>query len=115
MTIERAKAEKKHILVQVGGDWCVWCRLMSEFIDTNDRVREKVGDNYLLMKVTYDEQQKNEDFLANYPKVNAYPHLFVLDSEGALLHSQDTEPLEEGRGYNERAYLEFLDRWKPAG
>src|SRR6476620_3489076 len=28
-TITRAQAEKKYILVQVGGDWCGWCKLMS--------------------------------------------------------------------------------------
>ena len=113
MTVQRAKAQKKNILVQVGGDWCGWCRRMSEFIDTNDKVREKVSGNYLLMKVTYDKKQTNENFLANYPKISAYPHLFVLDSDGKLLHSQGTAELEEGKGYNEQVYLAFLDQWKP--
>jgi hypothetical protein len=113
LTIERAQAEKKHILVQVGGDWCGWCHLMSNFIETNDRVREKIRQNYLIMKVTYDGEQKNEAFLSRYPSIPGYPHLFVLDSAGNLLHSQGTAELEEGRGYNENVYLEFLDKWKP--
>jgi thiol-disulfide isomerase/thioredoxin len=112
-TIERAKAEKKNILIQVGGDWCGWCKLMTNFIDTNEAVRNNLSANFLLMKVTWDENQRNEAFLSQYPKINGYPHLFVLDSDGKLLHSQDTSPLEEGHGYNEKVYLEFLDRWKP--
>jgi len=31
-TVTRAKAEKKRILIQVGGDWCGWCKLMSRYI-----------------------------------------------------------------------------------
>src|SRR5437870_2505109 len=53
MTVRRAQAEKKHILVQVGGDWCGWCKLMSHFIETNDRVQDNIRTNYLVMKVTY--------------------------------------------------------------
>jgi hypothetical protein len=114
MTVKRAKSEKKHILVQVGGDWCGWCHLMSGFMEQNERVREKIGRHYLVMKVTYDGEQKNEAFLSRYPPIAGYPHLFVLDSEGNLLHSQDTADLEEGQGYNEKIYLAFLDKWKPA-
>ena len=111
-TIERAKAEKKRILVQVGGDWCGWCKLMTEFIETNERVRDSISKNYLLMKVTYDQQQPNEAFLSQYPKIPGYPHLYVLDTDGKLLQSQGTAELEQGHGYNEQVYLEFLDKWK---
>ena len=112
-TIERARAEKKNILIQVGGDWCGWCKLMSEFTETNERVRENISKNYLIMKVTYDQKQPNAAFLSKYPSIAGYPHLFVLDSDGKLLHSQGTAELEQGRGYNEPVYLEFLDKWKP--
>ena len=112
-TIDRAQAEHKHILVQVGGDWCGWCKRMSQFIESNQRVREHIGRNYLLMKVTYDEHQQNAAFLAQYPKIKGYPHLFVLSADGKLLHSQATADLEQGAGYNEQVYIEFLDEWKP--
>lgn len=114
-TVTRAQAEGKRILVQVGGDWCGWCHRMSEFMETNPAVRERIEQNYVVMKVTYDDKQKNEEFLAKYPRVEAYPHLFVLETDGELLHSQGTGELEEGPGYDEAVYLEFLDKWKPAG
>jgi hypothetical protein len=112
-TIERAKAEHKHILVQVGGDWCGWCKRMSRFIETNEQVRAHVSRDYLLMKVTYDEKQPNTAFLSQYPKIKGYPHLFVLSSDGKLLHSQETADLEEGSAYNEQVYVSFLEKWKP--
>ena len=113
-TITRAQAEKKNILVQVGGDWCGWCKLMSKFIETDEKVRDNILENYLVMKVTWNPDNNNEAFLSQYPAIAGYPHLFVLDTDGKLLHSQDTAELEEGHGYNEVAYLEFLDKWKPS-
>lgn len=49
----------------------------------------------------------------SYPKVPAFPHFFVLDSDGTFLHSQGTADLEEGRGYNEKVFVEFLAKWEP--
>ena len=65
------------------------------------------------MKVNYSDKNRNEGFLKAYPKVPAYPHFFVLDSDGTFLHSQGTAELEEGRGYNEKVFLGFLAKWQP--
>jgi thiol:disulfide interchange protein len=111
-TLKRAKAEGKTVLLQVGGDWCVWCKRMSGFMETNASVRDVLDSSYLLQKVTYDPENRNEGFLAAYPKITGYPHLFVLDGDGNLMHSQNTEELEAGEGYSEQAFLEFLNRWK---
>ncbi|MEZ6103965.1 MAG: hypothetical protein R3E01_33915 [Pirellulaceae bacterium] len=72
-----------------------------------------LSENYVIMKVNMSDENNNATFLAQYPKVPAYPHFFVLDSDGTFLHSQGTGELEEGRGYNEAMFLEFLERWKP--
>ena len=112
-TLVRATTEKKRILLQVGGEWCGWCKLLTGFIEKNESVRNSLEQNYLLMKVTYTQKQPNDAFLSKYPKIKGYPHLFVLDADGNLLHSQDTSSLEQGKGYNEAKVLEFLESWKP--
>lgn len=113
-TLKRAKAENKSVLVQVGGDWCGWCTLMTKYIDETPSVKSEIKKNYLIQKVTYDQKNKNEAFLSTYPKISGYPHLFVLSSDGELLHSQDTGDLEEGKGYSEKVFLDFLKQWAPA-
>lgn len=110
--VARASAENKRVLVQVGGDWCGWCKLMSKYMESNDAVREHLTKNFLVMKVTYEDGQKNEAFLSKYPAITGYPHLFVIDNDGKLLHSQETGSLEEGKGYNEEKFVSFLDAWK---
>ncbi len=110
-TLKRATAEDKRVLLQVGGDWCGWCKLMTNYIAETESVNRLVAEHYLIQKVTYDQKNKNEEFLSGYPKISGYPHLFVLDSDGELLHSQDTADLEEGTGYSEQAFTEFLTKW----
>lgn len=72
-----------------------------------------IKQNYLIMKVNYSNDNPNKEFLNTYPKVPAYPHFFVLDSDGTFLHSQGTAELEEGRSYNEGVFLAFLEKWQP--
>jgi len=70
--------------------------------------------SFLIMKVNYSSDNRNETFLGEYPNVPGYPHFFILESDGTFLHSQGTAELEEGRGYNERIFLEFLKKWQPS-
>jgi thioredoxin-related protein len=109
-TIQRAQQENKRILLQIGGEWCPWCLRITDFMTTNPQIRSLVENHFVIMKVTYPGDNADA-FLANYPKVEAYPHFFVLDQDGQLLHSQGTGELEEGSGYNESVFAEFLNQW----
>jgi len=106
-----AKAQGKRVLVDVGGEWCVWCHIMDDFIAANPDVRAAVDANYVLVKVNWSRENKNEAFLSAYPRINGYPHLFVLDGDRKLVHSQETDVLEQGRGYDKTKFLAFLRKW----
>jgi thiol:disulfide interchange protein len=112
-TMDQARKKGKRILVQVGGDWCGWCHLMNKYFHENETVAAALQKDFIIQKVNYSEENRNKEFLGQYPSIKGYPHLFVLDSDGKLLHSQDTALLEEGKGYRESAVLEFLAKWAP--
>lgn len=42
-----------------------------------------------------------------------FPVFVVLDSEGNVLHIQDSSFLEEGKGYSEKKVLRFFKNWTP--
>lgn len=109
--VEKVKGSGKRILLQVGGDWCGWCHLMSKYFNENEKVAKSLTDGYVIVKVNYSPENQNKEFLGKYPSIRGYPHLFVLDSDGKLLHSQGTAELEEGKGYNEEKVLGFLGKW----
>lgn len=103
-----AKAQRKRVLVDVGGEWCPWCHILDRFVAANADVKKLVDDNYVWVKVNWSPQNKNEALLSRWPKVKGYPHLFVLDGDGALVHSQDTGALEAGKDYDKDKVLAFL-------
>lgn len=112
--IAEAQRTNRRILLEVGGEWCVWCHLMDEYFDKHPELLALREKNFVMVKINFSEENENKEFLANYPKVAGYPHLFVLDKDGTLLHSQDTGELEQGRGYNLEVFTAFLQKWSPA-
>lgn len=111
--VAEAKKSGKNILLDVGGEWCPWCRALSKLMAENKDIADYMKANYVVVKVNYSKENKNESVLSKFPKIPGYPHLFVLDSEGKLLHSQDTGVLEKDKGHDPEKVLNFLKEWSP--
>ncbi|WP_114394986.1 thioredoxin family protein [Oleisolibacter albus] len=115
-----AKASGRNILIDVGGDWCIWCKLLDAMFARDADLAALRDRNFVLLKVHYDKKvNQNADFLGQYPKAAGYPHLYVLDADGALLHSQDTSQLElpagGEKGHDRAKVKAFLEAWAPKG
>ncbi len=109
--VKRAKKENKRIILDVGGEWCGWCKKLDEFFMTNEVAAKLLKDKFIVVKVNWSPENKNEKVLSRYGKVEAFPHLFVLDKKGKLLHSQDTGLLETGDHHDENKVIPFLRKW----
>jgi thioredoxin-related protein len=105
-----SKANKK-ILLDVGGEWCIWCHRIDEFINQNAELKNYLDEHYIVVKVNFSEENKNEKFLAQFPKVDGYPHFFVLNKKGKLVHSQNTGLLEMEKSYDAEKFMNFLKKW----
>ena len=103
----------QRILLDVGGEWCSWCHKLDKFFDDNKDVAIFLHKNYVVVKVNYSKENKNEKFLSQYPAVKGYPHLFVLEADGKYLHSQDTGELESGDHHDHDKVFAFLKKWAP--
>jgi len=108
-----AQRAGKRIILDVGGEWCTWCHILDRFVEGDAEVRHLRDAKYVWMKVNYSEDNDNAAFLSQYPEVKNYPHLFVLEADGRLLHSQFTGELEQGKGYDRGRFLAFLQEWAP--
>jgi thiol:disulfide interchange protein len=111
IAIDEAQRTHQRILLEVGGDWCVWCHHMDRFFEAHADLRAFRDQHFILVKVNYSQENQNAVVLSHYPEIPGYPHLFVLDSDGALLRSQNTSPLESGDSYNLDAFFAFLRQW----
>jgi thiol:disulfide interchange protein len=112
--LEAAQRQRKLVLVDVGGEWCSWCHIFDRFVASHPQVHKLLEERYVLVKVNYSPQQRNEALLSRYPKVAGYPHFFVLDATGKVLSSQPSGELEAGSSYDEAKVLAFLRRHQPA-
>jgi thiol:disulfide interchange protein len=108
-----ARQSKRNILLDIGGEWCIWCHRLDSLFEQNPDLSEFLLKNYVPMKVNVGPKNENKEFLSQFPKIEGYPHLFVLDSNGKLIHSQDTGDLEEGKHHSPAKVMEFLKQWVP--
>jgi thiol:disulfide interchange protein len=109
-----AKRTGRNVLIEVGGTWCVWCRTMNKFFEEHADLAQLRDQNYVLVTVNWSKENENKAVLSQYPAIGGYPHIFVVDAGGKLLHSEDTSELEEAKGYNAEKVREFLLKWVPA-
>ena len=109
--IADAKKSNKRIILDVGGEWCIWCRRLDGFLEEHTELFKYMHNNFVVVKVNYSEKNKNEKFLSQYPKILGYPHLFVLEKNGKFLYSKNTGELEEEKSYNEEKIMMFLKEW----
>ena len=107
----QAQRTGKRILVDVGGDWCMYCLEMDQLFQQHRELSELRDDNFIVMLVYYGSENRNEAFLSRYGKPRAIPHVYVLDKHGALLHSQGLADLRADGRYIPDKMRAFLLAW----
>jgi thiol:disulfide interchange protein len=112
LAVARARAERKHILLDVGGNWCVWCHVLDNYLARDRAVGDAFRASFVILKINWSPENENTAFLGRYPEVDGYPHFFVLDSAGAFVANQPTSPLERGESYDQAKMLAFAERWR---
>lgn len=113
--VKKAEIEGKHVFLQVGGNWCVWCLRFNELVNTNDTLRNYMKENYEVVHINYSKENRNKAVLASlgYPQRFGFPVFVVLDKKGKRIHTQNSAYLEEGKGHSSQKVLEFLKNWSP--
>lgn len=111
--VAKAKQENKYVFITVGGNWCRWCVLFDRFSHTNDTIRQIIDSNFIVVKVSYGEGNRNEDVLKmlDYPQRFGFPVFVILNEKGERIHTQNTAYLEQGKAYSTKKVAEFLTQW----
>lgn len=111
-----AKAQKKNVFIQVGGNWCSWCILFQKFYSTDKQIDSAMKASYVVTHLNYSKENKNLKALEklDFPQRFGFPVIVILNPEGKRIHTQNTSYLEEGKGYNKEKVLDFINAWSPA-
>lgn len=113
--VSKANTEGKHVLLQIGGNWCSWCITFDKKVKETESLKTLLNENYIAYHLNYSQENLNEDILAElgYPQRFGFPVFVVLDGNGKRLHTQNSSYLEEGKGHSEKKIAEFFKQWRP--
>ena len=111
--IAKAKTEKKHVLVQVGGNWCPWCIKFNNFCNETKEVDSLLKADYIVIHLNYSKEYKNLPALERlgFPQRFGFPVFVVLNGKGERLHTQDSGLLEKEKSYDRDRVMTFLMNW----
>ncbi|OIP05361.1 MAG: hypothetical protein AUJ97_00995 [Bacteroidetes bacterium CG2_30_32_10] len=112
--LDKAAKEGKHLLIQVGGNWCKWCIKFHGFIKSDAQIDSLINVDYVYLLINYSKENRNLEMMKQleYPQRFGFPVLVVLDAKGKRLHTQDSGFLESGEAsYDREKILIFLKNW----
>ena len=115
ITIVKKKAvlEGKHILIQIGGNWCSWCIEFNRFTTTDKQMDSLLKADFVVYHLNYSKENLNKKLLEQFgfPQRFGFPVFIVLDNNGKQLHTQNSSYLEKDKSYNKEKVMEFFQHW----
>ncbi|MBD1394097.1 thioredoxin family protein [Mucilaginibacter glaciei] len=114
--VKTAATQHKNVLLQIGGNWCIWCLRFNDLVIKDAELDKYMNDNFVVLHVNWSPENKNEKVLADlgYPQRFGFPVFVVLDDKGKRLHTQNSGYLEEGKGHSKAKVMEFFQGWAPS-
>lgn len=120
-----AKAQDKPVFIDFTGHGCVNCREMEANVWSDQRVQQRLRDNYVIIALYVDDKKKlpeqewivsdydgktkktlgkkNADFQISQYGINAQPYYVLLDHEGKILTTPKAYDLDPDH------FVDFLD------
>jgi thiol:disulfide interchange protein len=108
----------RNLLLDVGGNWCVWCLVLDRALRDDPALKRLLDAGYVPVHVNVSPDNLNRSFMARFPAATGYPFLIVLSPDGSkILHAQNGLDFQKGKtpqdGYDHASIALFLARWHP--
>ena len=88
---KKARSENKNVLVQLGGNWCIWCARFIDFVAKDPQLDSLMDANYVVYHMNYSKENYNAKLLTKYrfPQRFGFPVFLVLDGDAHKLNRLD--------------------------
>ena len=110
----RAKARHKLLLIDLGGNWCLDCRLLAGTMDL-PQLRKFIAAHYEVAIVDVGRFDKNLDIPAQYgikDRLEGVPSVLIVDPRtDRLLNRGRTAALADARSMTPQALADWLAGW----
>jgi thiol:disulfide interchange protein len=113
--IKTAAANHKNVFLEIGGNWCIWCARFYELSRQDRQIDSAFNANFIVYRLNFSKENENLPLMAmlGYPQRFGFPVFVILNDKGAPVHIQNSEYLEQGKGYNKEKIISFLNDWSP--
>ena len=110
--LKLAEESKRRVMIEIGGEWCVYCHIFDRFIKSDDEIAKRFFETFVLLKVNYSDENTNKEFLSNFKGINGYPFIFITESNGKVIYANDMREMTIKGKPSKGKMLSFLQRWK---
>ena len=110
--ITAAKESGKRVLIDLGGNWCGDCRVLSGIVELPE-VKAFVEANYEVVAVDVGRMNKNLQIPERYgiKKLAGVPTVLIVDGDGTLVNSANAAELADARHMTPQAIVDWLAKW----
>jgi len=83
--LSKAKKDNKLVILDFYADWCAACKELDEYTWKNDKVKENLKENYIMLKLDFTKASKEGKELQLKYNVKGLPTVIFLNQEGKEL------------------------------
>ena len=108
--IAEANNKNKHILIEMGANWCPDCRTLGRYFQRED-IKAWLDERFIVVAVDVGEWDKNLEIAERYgnPISEDIPSLVVLDSKGVMQFATLAGELASAREISGDDLIEWLN------
>jgi thioredoxin-related protein len=113
--VKTAAKQHKHVLLQVGGNWCKWCLIFNDLVTSDIDLSNYIAGRYVVLHINWSPENKNEAVMSSlgYPQRFGYPVFVILDDKGKRLNTISPLNVEDDKGFSKDKVMYFLKKWSP--
>ena len=108
--LAESEATGKKILVEYGGDWCVWSRRMAKVL-MRPEFSSLIEQRFVYVRCFVGPSEDLPDVGVEFPSFDSVPYFSLMDSDGNILATQATEEFELLWFYRKGKVHAFLKEW----
>ncbi|WP_422785775.1 thioredoxin family protein [Rhizorhabdus argentea] len=111
--LAKAKAGNKLVLIDLGGNWCLDCRVLAGVMDI-PALRAFIAKHYELVSIDIGRMDKNQQIPERYGilRLKGVPALLIVDPQsGKLINKDRIFALADARSMTAQALADWLAKW----
>ncbi|MGD0189552.1 MAG: thioredoxin family protein [Rhizomicrobium sp.] len=109
----QARAQNKRVLIDLGGNWCADCRILSGIMELPE-VRRFLDTYYVIAIVDVGRFNRNLQIPARFgitARLEAVPCILIANPDGRLVNGGHTFALDDARSMAPQEIVDWLATW----